>query len=307
LTASGGVASGGAVVQSTVLASQYIPPNYNLPVVVEAGARVLPGLQGNVLIPKMSAGKSGTWVNPENTAVTAADATFAQVSLSPKDFGTVADVSRRLLVQANPAVDGLVRDDIAMAIQLGVDAAALVGSGSSGQPTGVTGQAGVQTQPGGTNGAALSWANVTYLPQLVAAANRLVTGPSVGFITNAQAFYHAARTVKVSSYPTFIAQYDENSGAGIGARAGTILGRPVHISQQVPSNLVKGTSGAICSAMYFGNWADLLIGEWGVLDMLVDPYTFSNTGAIRIRAFVTIDIAVRYGASFSQIVDIITT
>jgi HK97 family phage major capsid protein len=227
--------------------------------------------------------------------------------MTPKDYGTVADISRRLLLQANPSIDAVVRDDVAMAIQLGVDQAALTGSGASGQPLGVTGQAGVQTQSGGTNGAALSWANVTYLPQLVAAANRLVTGPSVGFITNGQAFFHGARTVRVSGFPTFIFDSDENAGARVGAKAGSVFGYNVHLSQQVPSNLVKGTSGAICSAMYFGNWADLFIGEWGVLDMLVDPYTFSNTGAIRIRAFVTIDIAVRYGASFSQLVDIITT
>jgi HK97 family phage major capsid protein len=308
LTASGGVSSGGAVVQSTVLASQYIPPNYNIPVVVEAGARVLSGLQGNVLIPKITTGKSVTWVSPENSSVSSADPTFAQVSLSPKDCGTVCDISRRLLLQANPAVDGLVRDDIAMAIQLGVDAAALVGTGASGQPTGVTGQSGVQTQAGGTNGAALTWSNLAYLAQLVGAANRLVSGPSVGFITNSQAYYHAARTPKIagSTFPSFLVDAI-GDGSNIGARAGSILGRPVHISQQVPSNLVKGTSGSICSAMYFGNWADLLIGEWGVIDMLVDPYTFSNTGAIRVRAFMTIDIAVRYGTSFSQLVDIITT
>lgn len=307
LTASGGVATGGAVVQSTVLASQYIPPNYNIPLVSAAGATVLSGLTGNVLIPKMTAGKSVTWVTPENNSVASADATFAQVSLTPKDMGTVADISRRLLLQSNPAVDGLVRDDIAMAIRIGLDSAALVGTGASGQPLGVTGQTGVQTQAGGTNGAALTWANLTYLPQLVGAANRL-NAPGVGFITNFQAFAHMLRTPKVAAYPTFLAQYEENKPINvIGPNAGSVMGLPVHVSQQVPSNLVKGTSGAICSAVYFGAWSDLLIGEWGMLDLLVDPYTFSNTGAIRIRAFVTVDVTCRYGQSFSQITDVITT
>jgi HK97 family phage major capsid protein len=86
-----------------------------------------------------------------------------------------------------------------------------------------------------------------------------------------------------------------------------MLGMPLHTSQNVPSTITKGTSGATLSAIIFGNWSDLLIGEWGVLDLLVDPYTFSNTGGIRIRGFMTVDVNERYGAAFATIKDIITT
>lgn len=303
LTSSGGVGTGGALVQSTVMGSQYVPPNYNVPVVVKAGATVLSGLQGNVLIPAITAGKSVTWVTPENTAVSAADPTFAQISLAPKDMGTVVDISRRLLLQSNPAVDALLRDDIAMAIANGLDAAAINGSGSSGQPLGLLGQS-IGVQAGGTNGAALTWANLTYLPQKIAAANRLI-GP-LSWVGSAAAFYHAARTVKVANYPTFLAQYEENLNAQNGVGTGSMMGYQFHTSQNVPENLTKG-SGTNLSAVILGHWSDLLIGEWGVLDMLVDPYTFSNTGAIRIRAFMTVDIGVRYAGSFATIKDIVTT
>lgn len=302
----GTTSAGGAVVQSTVLAGQYVPPNYNVPVVVKAGARVLSGLQGNILIPAITSGKSVTWASSENAAITAADPTFAQISLSPKDMGAVADISRRLLLQSNPAVDGLVRDDIAIAIANGLDAAALNGAGSSGVPQGLLQNSNIGIQAGGTNGAALSWANLTYLPQLIAAANRLVDGSPIAFVSSAAAFYHAARTVKVSGYPTFLAEYAENSNVRIGENAGSIMGYPVHLSQNVPSNITKGT-GSNLSAIVMGNWSDLLIGEWGVLDMLVDPYTFSNTGAIRVRAFMTVDVNVRYAGAFATIKDIVTT
>lgn len=302
----GTTSAGGAAVQSTVYANQYVPPNYNVPVVVKAGARVLSGLTGNVLIPAMTSGKSVTWASSENAAVTAADPTFAQISLSPKDMGAVADISRRLLLQSNPAVDGLVRDDIAIAIANGLDAAALNGAGSSGVPQGLLQNSNIGIQAGGTNGAALSWANITYLPQLIAAANRLVDGAPIAFIASAAAFYHAARTVKVSGYPTFLAEYAENSNVRIAENAGSMLGYPVHLSQNVPSNITKGT-GSNLSAIVMGNWNDLLIGEWGVLDMLVDPYTFSNTGAIRVRAFMTVDVNVRYAGAFACIKDIVTT
>lgn len=308
LTSSGGVGTGGALVQSTVLAAQYVPPNYNVPIIVKAGARVLSGLIGNILIPAMTAGKSGTWITPENTAVSSADPTFAQIALNPHDLGTAVDISRRLLIQSNPAVDALLRDDIAMAIANTADQGGINGSGSSGQPTGLLNMASIGVQAGGTNGAALTWANVTYLPQLVGVANRMIDGAPLGFVTNWQAFAHALRTPKVSGYPTMIAEYADNQDPDQGPDTGRILGFPVHTSQNVPSTLVKGTSGAICSALIFGNFGDLLVGTWGpALDMLVDPYTFSNTGAIRIRAFTTLDINARYQAAFACVKDIITT
>ena len=307
LTSSGGVGTGGALVQSTVLAAQYVPPNYNVPIVVKAGARVLAGLVGNILIPAMTAGKSGTWITPENTAVASADPTFAQIALNPHDLGTAVDISRRLLLQANPAVDALLRDDIAVAIANTADQGAINGSGAAGQPTGLLNMANINVQAGGANGAALTWANVTYLPQLVGAANRMLAGAPIAFVANWQAFAHALRTPKVANYPTMIAEYAENQDPDQGTDSGRMLGFPLHTSQNVPSNLTKGT-GTNLSALIFGNFGDLLVGTWGpALDMLVDPYTFSNTGAIRIRAFTTLDINARYQTAFATIKDIITT
>jgi len=309
LTSSGGVGTGGALVQSTVVGSQYVPPNYNVPIVVSAGARVLSGLQGNVLIPAMTVGKSGTWVTPENTAVASADPTFVQIPLSPKDIGAVCDISRRLLLQANPAVDGLVRDDIAVAIANGIDQGALNGSGASGEPQGLIGLAGTTVVALGTNGAALTWLGVTSLLAGVGAGNRMVEGAPIAFLTNWSCFAHGLRTLKLAAatIPVFIFEYLQNLNARQGVGSGSCLGFPLHTSQNVPANLVKGTSGAVCSALILGNWSDLLIGEWGVLDMLVDPYTFSNTGAIRVRAFMTVDVNVRYPAAFALAKDVLTT
>jgi len=309
LTASGGVGTGGAIVQSTVVGSQYVPPNYATPIVVAAGARVLSGLQGNVLIPAMTAGKSGTWVSPENTALAAADPTFAQIPLSPKDVGSMVDISRRLLLQSNPAVDGLLRDDIAIAIANAIDIGAINGSGASGQPTGILGAAGTTLVALGTNGAALTWLAVTSLLAGVGAGNRMLDGAPIAWVTNWQTFAHGLRQLKLtgSTVASYIFEYLQNLNARGGLGTGSCLGFPLHTSQNVPSNLVKGTSGAVCSALIFGNWADMLIGEWGVLDMLVDPYTFSNTGAIRVRAFQTVDVNVRYGAAFALAKDILTT
>jgi hypothetical protein len=57
--------------------------------------------------------------------------------------------------------------------------------------------------------------------------------------------------------------------------------------------------------MIFGNFNDLVIGQWGVLDILVDPYTGSNKGSVRVVAMQEVDVAVRHAASFAAIKDIV--
>jgi hypothetical protein len=58
--------------------------------------------------------------------------------------------------------------------------------------------------------------------------------------------------------------------------------------------------------MLFGNWADLMIGMWGSLDLMVDPYTGSTAGTVRVVALQDVDVAVRNLESFASFVDIIT-
>jgi hypothetical protein len=47
-----------------------------------------------------------------------------------------------------------------------------------------------------------------------------------------------------------------------------------------------------------------IIGQWGVLDLLSDPYTDMNKGAIRVRALMDVDVAVRHAASFAAAQDV---
>jgi hypothetical protein len=79
------------------------------------------------------------------------------------------------------------------------------------------------------------------------------------------------------------------------------------VTNAVPSNLVKGTSGAVCSALIFGNFADLLIGMWGSLDIMVDPYTGGTAGTVRVIALQDVDVAIRNVESFATMVDALTT
>jgi Phage capsid family len=88
---------------------------------------------------------------------------------------------------------------------------------------------------------------------------------------------------------------------------GDVLGYDAVVTNSVPSNLDKGTSVGVCSAIMFGNWADLLIGMWGGLDVILDPYTGATAGTKRVVALQDCDIAVRRVASFAAMKDALTT
>jgi hypothetical protein len=70
--------------------------------------------------------------------------------------------------------------------------------------------------------------------------------------------------------------------------------------------LTKGTSSGVCSAAIFGNWADLVIGMWGGLDLTVDPYSGSTAGTVRVVALQDVDVALRNTVSFATVVDLPT-
>jgi HK97 family phage major capsid protein len=63
----------------------------------------------------------------------------------------------------------------------------------------------------------------------------------------------------------------------------------------------------VCSAIIFGNFDDLIIGQWGGLDVLVDPYTGSSAGTVRVRVLQDVDIAVRHAESFAAMKDALTS
>jgi hypothetical protein len=72
---------------------------------------------------------------------------------------------------------------------------------------------------------------------------------------------------------------------------------------------VKGGSGAVCSALIFGDWSDLLLGYWSELDLLVNPYdsTAYPKGNVLLRGFISMDLKLRHPQSFGAIKDMLTT
>ena len=291
----GTATAGGNLVGTDLLGGSFIELLRNRMVVNQLGASVLSGLRGNVAIPRQSGAATAYWVS-ENSPFTESNHTFNQVTMSPKFVGTFTDMSRRLVVQSDPSVEALVRSDLATVLAIAVDAAAFHGTGTNGQPTGIINQSGIGSVAIGTNGGAPTWASVVNLMREVEVDNALAG--SLAYVTNPKVKAKLMTTAKQSSgvEGNFILQDPAN-----------LNGYRFEATQQISSALTKGSSSGVCSAMFFGNFAELLIGYWGGLDVLVDPYTGGAAGTLRIRTLMDCDIAVRHAESFAVVSDYTTT
>ena len=84
---------------------------------------------------------------------------------------------------------------------------------------------------------------------------------------------------------------------------GEINGYPALMTNLLPKDGTKGTGENLSTAL-FGRWSDLIVGMWGVLDIMSDPYTKSASGDIRVIAFQSFDTNIRYAQSFAKCTDI---
>jgi len=282
--------AGGYLVATELRPQDFIELLRNRMMVRQMGATVLSGLQGNVAFPKQSAAGTAYWL-AEAGSITESQQTLAQVTLSPKTVGAMTDYSRQLLLQSSIAVENFVRNDLSKIIALAIDLAAIHGSGASNQPTGIVATSGIGSVAGGTDGLAPAWSHIVGLETAVANANADVG--TLGYLTNSRTRGKLKVTEKASSTAQFI--------WGDGAQP--LNGYKAGVSNQVSNTLVKGSSGAVCSAILFGDWSQLLIGEWGILDLFADPYISGDAGNVRIRGFMSTDIAIRTAASFAAMLD----
>lgn len=291
--------AGGNLVQTDLMSQDFIALLRNRMMVARMGARIMSGLEGNVAIPRQSGGGTFYWV-AENSAITESQQTVDQVSLTPKTGGAFTDFSRKLMLQSSIDVEMMVRDDLVSIIALGVDLAALHGTGASNQPTGIAATSGINSIALGTNGLAPTWAHMVDMETQVAVDNADIG--NLGYLTNAKVRGKLKTTEKASSTGQFV------WGDGpVGDGFGSVNGYRAGVSNQVRSDLTKGTSSGVCSAIFFGNWADLIVGQWSGIDLLVDPYTGGTAGTVRVIGMQDVDIAVRQPVSFAYIADALTT
>jgi HK97 family phage major capsid protein/HK97 family phage prohead protease len=268
----GTASAGGNLVATELDAGSFIDLLRNASALDQAGATVLTGLTGNVAIPRQSGAATAYWV-AESGSPTESQQTVDQVSLVPRTVAAYTDFSRRLMIQSSIDVENMVRSDLASVIALKIDAAGLYGTGSNSEPLGLKNTTGIGTEDFAA--AAPTFAEVVALESDVATANALLGTPV--YLMNAAMRGNLKTTKKDAGSGIFIMENGEVNGyRGV-------------LSNQVASG-----------DLWFGNFADLIIGYFSGLDLMVDPYTHSTSGTVRVVAMQDCDIAIRHPESFSR-------
>jgi HK97 family phage major capsid protein len=284
--------SGGNLVQTDVLADQFIDVLRPSSVAVRLGARVLTGLRDNIALPKMSTSPAAEWVL-ENAGLTPADHAFVQVTGVPHFCGAVTTYSRRMLLQTNPSIEGIIRADFAAKLGAAVDAAALIGDGAATAiPEGIQNNSDVNTI------AAVgvpTYADILSAVAYVESANVPMT--SLGWAANPWCRSTLQQTPRLAGDIT-------GTSGFVMDLSGTLGGYPFASTSQLPGDPNAGPP-AVAGEMIFGNWNELIIAFWGDAgaDILVNPYesTAYLAGNVLIRAFIDADVLIRHGEAFAYL------
>lgn len=281
-------ASGGYMVQTSV--GRLIPVLEPRLVLEALGATKLVGLRGDLDLPRMSAYGSATWEGEIDDAAET-QPTFDKVSLNPERLSAYTQVSRQSIIQAqNVDVENMVRRGLNRAVKRGLDTAGINGSGSGDQPTGILNTSSINSITIGTDGGPLDWALTVQFETETATDNadmgRLayLTTPGVAGML---------KTLKRDVAGNNFIWEGNNQGGGL------VNGYRALTSTLVPSNLTKG-AGTSLHAMIFANWEELIIAQWGGVDLIIDPYTQKNKAMIEITINSWWDIALMHLASFCE-------
>lgn len=245
-------------------------------------ATTLGGLVGNVDIPRQKGATQAYWVG-EGGAPTGSEPALDQIHFTPKTLAAFTDITRRLMLQATPDAEQIVRADLLRVMALALDLAGIYGTGSNSQPKGLKLQTGINAVDFATAGQP-TFAELVEMETQIALDNADVS--SMAYAMNAGVRGYAKTALK---FPSTAA-----SGT-IWEPGNTVNGYQTSVSNQIASGDV-----------FFGNWADFVIAMWGGLDLTVDPYSLSTSGGTRLVVFQDVDFNVRHVESFCYGSDTVT-
>lgn len=269
--------NGAGVIAEDYRPSEMIDALRSRLIVERLGARVLSDLRGNLSLPKLSSSAGASWI-AQNAAITPTDPDLDKVTLSPKHVGAITEWSRNMVIQSSPDVETLARMDLGAALAVAVDRAAINGGGSN-EPDGVLATITPESL------ASPTWGDVLNLIAQVETAN--AAEGSLGWAVHPLAMRTLRATPKVSG---------DASGGFLADTANDIAGYTAAVSTSVP-----GGGSPENNHVVFGDWSSLIVGYWGGLDLLVNPYesTAYSKGNISIRALLSCDVALRHDESFA--------
>lgn len=228
---------------------------------VEAGANYMTGLVGNVSIPAYSGTNVG-WAG-EIAAASDGAGTFSEVTLEPKRITAYLDVSKQFLLQDSVSAEALLKNDIVKAISNKLEATILgEAAGSTTQPEGIFN--------GAETIADTSYTTMVGLIQTLEEAN-----------VNGEIKYIVSPAIKAKLKTT-----SKDSGSGLFVMEnGEVDGIPV-------------LSTSACKGIVVGNFEDYVIGQWGGIDLTIDPYSQATNGKVRLVVNAYFDAKPRRAEAF---------
>lgn len=266
-----GAQSGQNLVDTTFMGGSFIDMLRNRTTIMRL-ATTMGGLVGNVDIPRQTGGATAYWLG-EGEDAQEGTPNIGQLELTPKTLGAYTDITRRLLMQSSLDAEGIVRRDLVNAMAQAIDFAGYYGSGAGNQPRGIKNYTGINAVD---FAAALpTFEELVAMESAIAADNADIG--QMGYIGNA-AFRGHCKTK---------AKFGAGTESTIWEPGNTINGYNTEISNQIAAGDV-----------FFGNFADMMIGMWGGLDLTVDPYSLSKSGGLRIVVFQDVDFILRRVESF---------
>ena len=261
----------------------------NRTAVIELGARVMTGLTSPITFPKQTGAQTAYWVAENGSDVPTSDLALSMAMLAPKTLQSATAFSRQLLLQSSTDVENLVRSDVAAVHSRAIDYAALHGLGAAGEPTGIYKATGVNAT---AVGGAPTFAKLMAMVAQVASANG-DTG-TLGWVTTPTMAANLAQVLVASAAGSkMLWEGPIVDGQLIGLKA---LATNQCSSAMNSSDRTGGTGHALVC----GVWSEMLIGMFGALELVVDPFTSKKKGLIEVASFQMCDILVRHGESFSK-------
>jgi HK97 family phage major capsid protein len=237
-----------------------LAPLYDKLVLTQAGATYMTGLVGNISIPTYT-GTSAAWAGEVDAAADGAG-TFGEVNLEPKRLTTKIDISKQFLIQDSVSAEQMLRQDIVNAIKNKLEATILgSAAGSATQPAGIF---------NGATAATLTYDGTVDMEK--ALEDNKIYGEKCYIVS--PAIKATLRKAKV----------DAGSGRFV------LEGNEI--------NGIKTLSTGNSAGIVLGDFSEYVIGQWGGIDLTVDPFTQAANGKVRLVINAYFDAKPRRATAF---------
>lgn len=260
------------------------------PLMKKIGATYITGLTGNLRFPKNEGGIVASWEGETATTPETANV-YGYLDSIPKRLSVTVPISLQNLMQSSIDLERYTVNEINLAIENAIDAAAVNGTGT-GQPLGILNNTNVNVVTTATDGSAPSWDMIVDAETNVFVAN--ASSAKMNYLVNPKTRGKLKKTKHAAGDLNYIMGTD-----------GNVNGYASAVSNHVPSNLEKG-NGTGLSALVFGDFSQLNIHQWGFMDLSVDEFSRKKEGLIEVTVNIFLDVLVKQPKAFSVTKGLIT-